>query len=187
MKSERLISASILPELLDYNPSTGKFAWRRRPLKFFESMAAPELRCRLWNGQFAGKPALYAEHNCGYHSGSIFNMQVLAHRVAWAITHGEWPSGEIDHVNGDRRDNRIENLRSVDRHGNMKNRKLQTINRSGANGVYWAAHAKKWRVEIRSELGREHCGYFDSFEDAKAARAEANERHGFHPNHGRSA
>jgi len=187
MKSERLIPASILPELLDYDPSTGLFVWRERPVERFAHMVDPEIRCRLWNGQFARKPALFAQHNGGYFSGAIFNMQVLAHRVAWAISHGAWPAGTIDHVNGDKRDNRLSNLRDVPHAQNMKNLRLRRNNRSGVNGVYWAEHAGKWRAEIKADGKRVHCGYFDSIEEAERARRQANERFGFAPLHGAAA
>lgn len=187
MKSERLISASILPELLDYDPCTGKFVWCHRPLKFFAHMAEPEMRWRMWNGQFAGKPAPYAEHNGGYFSGAIFNMQVLAHRVAWAIANGAWPIGTIDNLNGDKRDNRLSNLRDISFGDNMKNLRLRRNNRSGVNGVHWAEHAGKWRVEIKADGKRVHCGYFDTKEEAERARLQANERFGFAPLHGAAA
>lgn len=186
MKFEHPVAPALLRELLRYEPETGRLFWLPRRSEHFAYARAPEAFCRRWNTQFAGKEALFgvgASH--GYQSGALFNRQYLKHRVIWAWVHGHWPVCEIDHIDGCRTNNRIENLRVVSRYGNMRNRKRNCHNRSGSTGVYWAKHAHKWRAEIMGDGGRVHLGYFADKAAAVAARKAAEPLHGFHPNHGR--
>lgn len=93
-----------------------------------------------------------------------------AHRLAWFLAHGAWPEGEIDHINGDRADNRLSNLRVVDRTGNSQNRRgPQKNNKSGLQGICWVKHAKRWRAQIMARKVMHRLGYFDSPEAAHAA------------------
>lgn len=184
----REISPTLLRELLRYEPETGKLFWLPRTPAHFAYTKCPGPFCARWNGQFAGKEALYgATATHGYPAGAIFNRIYLAHRVIWALVHGEWPAADIDHIDGDHENNRLANLRSVPRAVNMRNRKLGRDNRSGFLGVYWASHAGKWRAEIKSDGRRVHLGYFTEKSAAVAARKAAEPGMGFHPNHGRAA
>src|SRR3546814_6128350 len=63
--------------------------------------------CKSFNNKHAGKPALVAPSRAGHLCGHVKGIPLLAHRVAWAIHYGEWPNGQIDHINGDPSDNRI--------------------------------------------------------------------------------
>ena len=101
--------------------------------------------------------------------------------------HGQWPAGQIDHIDGCRKNNRISNLRDVRHQDNGKNTKLPSTNTSGRIGVSWHKAAKKWGVSIKADDRPIHLGLFVSFEEACAARKAAEEKYGFHPNHGRSA
>jgi hypothetical protein len=95
-----------------------------------------------------------------------------------------WPEGEIDHINGNRQDNRIENLRDVPRSLNQRNSKLQNNNRSGVSGVFWRAN--RWEARIYLVSGqRKHLGRFKTFEEAVAVRKQAEMECGYHENHGR--
>ncbi len=173
-------SPELLRRLLRYEPETGKLYW-------LERTSDVDARFRQFNSQFSGKEALYgASSSNGYCTGAIFNRQYLAHRVIWAIVHGEWPD-HIDHINGCRTDNRIINLRSVNKAQNAQNMAKSRRNKSGAIGVYWAKHAGKWRAEITANGKRCHLGYFDTIHEASFARLDAQRRLGFHPNHGRVA
>jgi len=104
----------------------------------------------------------------------------MAHRVAWALHYGEWPKHEIDHINGNKRDNRIQNLRDVPHLLNQRNRGLRADNTSGADGVSWMK-AGFWRVTVAGK----YLGIFKDFEAAVAARKSAEQAHGYHVNHGR--
>lgn len=174
------ISGDLLRKLLRYEPETGKLFWLHRTNDI-------DCRFRQFNSQFAGKEALYgmsASH--GYRAGSIFAKQYLAHRVIWALIHDEWPSF-IDHINGDRTDNRLKNLRTVTKSENAKNMAISKRNKSGTIGIYWAGHARKWRAEIMSGGKRRHLGYFTDIASASAARKMAERELDFHENHGRVA
>ena len=99
---------------------------------------------------------------------------------------GEWVT-ELDHINGDRLDNRIENLRPVTRQENLKNQKRSIANTSGVTGVYWDRETGKWRALIRIGGKVKTIGRFLSFEEAVMARKEAERKNGYHANHGRVA
>lgn len=140
---------AVLREYLSYDPETGIFRWTRRP------------SFRVQVGDVAGSPT-----NNGYISLSLQNYKMLAHRAAWAITHGVWPSFEIDHINRDRCDNRIANLRQVSRSQNARNGKLRKNNAIGVSGV-----RKKYRRFIAQVCvnGRPHVvGRFNTAEEAHA-------------------
>jgi hypothetical protein len=107
-----------------------------------------------------------------------------AHRVIWLYVHGAWPKQEIDHINGNPSDNRIENLRDVSRQINQRNlRKIQT-NTSGITGVSWRASKGKWRAYITVQKRCIHLGYFDNMLDAAKARKDALAAYGFSSSHG---
>lgn len=123
----------------------------------------------------------------GYHYGSCDNRTFLAHRLAWTVTHGAWPIGKIDHINGNRRDNRLCNLRVVSDRENAMNRAVRFDNISGRIGVSWSKRDKCWKASIRIDGKPVYLGNFRNLEDAIAARSLAESGAGYHPNHGRPA
>lgn len=142
---------------------------------------------RTWNTRYSGKEAFTRIHCRGYLAGSIHDRDYLAHRVLWLLATGDWPIGDIDHINGIKNDNRFVNLRSVSHSSNMKNQRIRSSNSSGVMGVCWNASRGKWVAQITVDSQGKFIGMFDSFDAAVAARKAAEERHGFHPNHGRAA
>lgn len=108
----------------------------------------------------------------------------LEHRLVWLMHHDEWPA-EIDHINGIRDDNRIENLRLVTRADNMRNSRRRKDNTSGVMGVSWHSATGKWRAYIGGQDGPLHLGMFADWFDAVCARKSAERRQGYHANHGR--
>lgn len=177
------ISCDDLALLLAYNPDTGVLTWLPRPVAAFKSEASS----RRWHSNFCGKPALTASNSDGYRIGGIMGRLYRAHRVAWALAHGAWPEGEIDHINGDRADNRLANLRDVSRAKNQRNAKMQVNNTSGVNGVGWMASHNKWRADMKIDGAYKFLGLFDTKEAAATARAAANDRYGFTERHGKAA
>jgi hypothetical protein len=176
----------LLRELLKYDPDTGKLFWLPRGVHLFtDGLQSAAHACKRWNARNAGKAALTTATRHGYYYGSVFNTHCRAHRVIWAIVHGEWPQDQIDHINGNPSDNRILNLRSVTHRENHKNRGLSTRNTSGRLGVRWEASRSKWQARIGVEGREKFLGSFDSFEEASAARKAAEVKYGFHKNHGR--
>ncbi len=180
-KPKTLPSQEELNELFAYEPKTGKLFWKPRSLAWFTD----EPHSRSWNKRNAGKEAFTAKDSHGYHHGTVNGVSFRAHRVIWAM-HSSEPFDQIDHVNGVRTDNRLENLRPADDASNRKNQKRPKDNTSGHIGICWNKNASKWMAEIKSGGVREYLGLFVELADAVKAREEAQVRHGFHPNHGRA-
>jgi hypothetical protein len=172
--------------LLRANFNTGKLYWLpRTPDIFEEEKHTRERTCSKWNARFAGKEAFSTRHTKGYLSGAIFGRGYRAHRVLWLLHTGKWPSSQIDHINGDKADNRLVNLREVTNEENSKNQKIRVNNTSGVHGVFWNKRNKKWQAMIGISGGRKHLGFFAEKEDAATARKAAEIKYGFHENHGR--
>jgi hypothetical protein len=180
------ISPELLRALLRYDPETGGLFWRRRERQHFSSGSRcdPAAQARQWNALWQDKPALSTNSSNGYLKGAIFGRTLLAHRVVWAVHFGVWPK-QIDHINGVRTDNRIANLREATSQENNRNRSLPSDNKSGRIGVRWHKPDSCWRAHIGVSRRRIHLGSFRKFQDAVAAREEAEALYGFHPNHGR--
>lgn len=164
--TKTIIAPSDLHNILNYDPVTGAFFWKARR---------------------SGAAALNSQHTEGYLYGGIMGRKYFAHRVAWAMTHGAWPADQIDHINGDRRDNRAINLRAVRPIENNRNRKLPSNSSTGVIGVFWSNAKGKWRAKITDNGRAVHLGYFVDFASAVAARAAAEASLMFHQNHGRVA
>jgi hypothetical protein len=111
---------------------------------------------------------------------------VAIHRYLWEQVNGLIPKGmQIDHINGDIHDNRMSNLRLVTNQENARNRAVSMNNTSGVNGVSWCKKARKWRPSIGVDGKLLRLGTFDDWFEAVCARMSANNRYGFHVNHGR--
>lgn len=176
---------AIMPEqlrqLLDYDPNTGVLVWKYRSREWFKSDRSHS----VWNRRFAGKQAFTAKDAYGYHIGSVDSYATKAHRVAWALHTGEWPAGDLDHIDHDKANNRIANLREAGPPLNNKNRPLQRNNTSGVNGVRWHKLTSKWVATIRVGGADKHLGLFNSKDEAIKARQAFDQSCGFHPNHGK--
>jgi hypothetical protein len=178
MREPYLSSARALRELFDYDPETGALTWRQRGEHWFESQRAHS----VWNTKYAGKEA-FGIIARGYRCGKLLNHSVKAHRVIW-----KWMTGVdaeiIDHINGQRSDNRWANLRSTNVIGNARNQARPDCNRSGRIGVARRS-GNTWRAYIGTGQGQRMLGTFSTFEQAAAARARAEHDLEYHPNHGR--
>lgn len=146
------ITISTARELLDYDPSTGDLRWR---------VGRPR---GLKAGDVAG-----GFMQSGYRRISLLERVFMSHQLAWAIHHGRWPAGHIDHVNGNPSDNRIENLRECTASQNQANRKKLSTNTSGLRGVTWNRSAKKWQAGIKLHGRSYHLGLYADKNDAHAA------------------
>lgn len=132
-----------------------------------------------------GRRAFVTLNQKGYMYGFYFKKTYAAHRVAWALYHGHWPINQIDHIDGDRTDNRISNLREVVNQENSKNLGMRPTNKSGVNGVHWFKQSRKWMAKIKHKGKTIYLGTFNDLSEAAKARAEAEVALGFHPNHGK--
>jgi hypothetical protein len=178
---EHAINPANLRRVLSYDHTTGALVWLERDADLHGSATM----VKTWNKLHAGKPAFQATSTKGYKSGWVFGLQMQAHRAAWAIHYGEWPQGEIDHINGDKADNRIENLRVVTSRQNAMNRPLRCDNLSGHVGVYWVGSLNKWMAQIKVDGKQKTIGRYKTLAEAVDARKDAEQRYGYHPNHGR--
>jgi len=158
---------------------------RDRAIELFEIRDSALINRRTAGKARKGEQAGWI-HPTGYRRIEISGREYPVHRIVWLMVTGEWVT-ELDHINGDRLDNRIENLRPVTRQENLKNQKRSIANTSGVTGVYWDRETGKWRALIRIGGKVKTIGRFLSFEEAVMARKEAERKNGYHANHGRVA
>ena len=158
MKAKPLPPLEELKEFLDYNPDTGIFTWIKKP--------GQSTRVGHVAGSAIGNGYMRIKFKC---------IEYLAHRVAYYMYHGVDPLGKcIDHIDGDKANNKIDNLRLASIVQNGMNRvNLPSNNNSGAIGVCWDKKAKKWKAQIIANKVYKHLGYFTSKEDAIKVRREA--------------
>lgn len=123
----------------------------------------------------------------GYKYVSIKAVRYPQHRIVWKMHNPEWDllsKDQIDHINGKRSDNRIENLRLSDNSTNRRNMKIFSTNTSGVAGVYFCKKSKKWIARITVDYEDISLGSHENKDDAIKARKKAEEKYGFHQNHG---
>ncbi|WP_459176977.1 HNH endonuclease signature motif containing protein [Ewingella americana] len=124
----------------------------------------------------------------GYSRVMINKVSYRTHRVIWEMHHGEIPDGMfIDHIDGDFGNNRIENLRVVNKEGNAKNMPARCDSKTGITGVSWSNRHNLWQAYININNQRIHLGWYSKSDFIKAceARIVAEVSAGFHINHGR--
>lgn len=179
---------SVFAEFLSYDATTGLLTWRERDSKWFaiSSSRSQHSSAQSWNRRYAGTPALSTPNNRGYLFGSVLKQLHTAHRVIWCLHHGAGADGFIDHIDGCKTNNRIDNLRLVSRSQNARNAKQFSTNSSGFTGVKLVNYPSGILYRARAHInGKDvHIGLFRSMEDAIAARTEFNAENGFWPNHG---
>lgn len=138
-----------LRSLLVYEPDTGIIRWAKR--------------C----GQSAKNRSISHINKTGYYAFTVCGKTRLVHRAAWALTHGEWPESMIDHINGDRLDNRLVNLRLCEHVQNCQNRTAR-ISSNGFKGVTTLPNGKH-QAQIKVYGTSRYLGCFDSAVDAALA------------------
>lgn len=152
MADKNNITQDMILSVLSYNSDTGIFRWcgKRR------------------EGIEIGAEAGWG-HSGGYKQVRIFNRRFFMHRLAWVYHYGVHPTGQIDHINGNRLDNRICNLREASDLQNTWNIGVHAKNTSGFAGVTWSKEAKKWRAQCSINKKRHNLGLFSTPEDASEA------------------
>lgn len=173
MSARDLPSPEYLRQRLRYDPETGLLYWREYP----------NFSMR-WNSKYPNRVAGLINPR-GYWRVCIDYKVYQAHRIIWAMEYGHWPKKEIDHIDGDKTNNRLSNLRLVDRVENSRNLSIASNNTSGVTGVSWHKKCNKWTVRIRYNGYYHYLGLFSSFDEAVKVRKNAEARLGFHKNHGR--
>jgi hypothetical protein len=182
-----LPSQAFLASIVEYNPETGLFQWKTRaPDSFIGSEFRNTTKVAAnWNSRWAGKLAFRKSSTTGYWLGAINGHSFAAHRLAWKLVTGRDPNVEIDHINGDRSDNRWSNLREVSRKVNRQNAQRNKNNTSGVPGVCWHKASKMWQAKIGHNYEKIHLGFFKDIQEAAKVRAAAEKEFKFHPTHGR--
>jgi len=170
MKPDKLseLDLSNLKDLLDYDYKSGFFFWKVRS----------SARARI--GNVAG-----GVENSGYRRIRIKGEAYLAHRLAWYYYYGRIPEIDIDHINGNKDDNRIENLRLAKKIENGRNRRLNKHNKTGISGVLLTEY-DTYKVCINTDDGYTHLGTFKNIFEAACVRKSAEIKIGYHKNHGRT-
>lgn len=163
------------------DPNTGKLWWRRPRRSQFQTDTAWKISC----ARRRDREAFATPHSAGYLHGKFNGHAIFAHVAMFALVNGAWPSGQIDHIDGNRSNNRASNLRDVSASDNQRNQARKSSNRSGHTGVHWHAQSRSWRAQIRHNGKAVSLGLFPTIKAAAAARATANEKFGYHRNHGR--
>lgn len=142
------LTQSRLRELLDYNRDTGVFTW----LQYRSQLAR------------AGSAAGRVNMTTGYVEIQIDGTRYKAHRLAWLYCHGVMPDKQIDHINSNRTDNRITNLRVATRSQNQQNTGLTKANKSGRKGVYF--RDGKWLAQAQINGKKYHLGRHKTIDEA---------------------
>ena len=147
-----------LKQILNYDPLTGVFIWI----------------VTLCNRAIAGSVAGCLKKS-GYTQIKISGKTYSAHRLAWLYVYGYFPEHEIDHIDRNKSNNKINNLRHAARQCNARNIGLRKDNSSGIKGVCWHKQRDKWRAEIRVNNKNRHLGYFTDFTEAVCHRLAAEQ------------
>lgn len=137
----------------------------------------------MYNNQHAGKVVGLSVVTNRYLSVKIDGISYSVHRLIWFYATGIEPE-YIDHINGIKNDNRLENLRAVSHLENCKNMAVTDRNTSGHIGVFWHKGEQKWGAKISDAGRRIYLGYYKDFKDAVKARKRAELKYGYHENHG---
>jgi hypothetical protein len=161
------VSAEYVRQILDYNPDKGVLVWRCRPD-----------RDKKWNSRCAGKEA--GEFSPSkYRRLTIDGKTFSYHHIVWLHQTGEWPIRELDHIDRDKMNNRIENLRLATRSEQMRNTVVRKDNKTGLKGVCWDKKSQRWFVSINVEKETKYRGYFNCPELAHLVYSElAGKYHG---------
>jgi hypothetical protein len=157
MKNKESIDFLEASKCLEYCPNTGVFHW-----KVYRSRNAKA-------GQIAG-----TGHIAGYTQIGYKQKIYLAHRLAWFMFYKRWPSKHIDHINGNKKDNRICNLRECTPSQNLLNRSKQINNKTGHKNIFIEGRSKKYMVRINKNKKVHYVGKFSKLENAIKARDRAH-------------
>jgi len=168
MKPRELPAQALLQDLFKYNLQTGQLL---RKIKTSNSTRA---------GDIVG-----STESSGYLQVKVNRVSYRVHRIIYKLLRGDFNEElQIDHINRNRADNRIENLRLVTTEENCRNQKRRTNNTSGHSGVYWFCVQNNWRATIYINGRKAFLGSFKKKEDAVAARKKAEKEAGYSDTHG---
>jgi len=180
--NDKLEVYKALASAVSYDPDTGVLKWLPRD--------GVDSETKRWNSRLSGLECGFIGRKgyrlVGFVYGSKYHS-LKAHRLAWLIVHGCLPCGEIDHINRNRADNRIANLRDVHPCINQRNSSMRVDNTSGITGVNWRKKDQKWRAAVCINGKMHHIGLFSCIDKAADAVKEFRAKHGFTDSHGAPA
>lgn len=173
------LTQNYLHECFDYDPSTGYLVWKHRPLSHFKDTRS----YKIWNTRFAGVTA-GAQVPRGHFQLGLDGVTYKVHRIIWKYVHGTEPL-QIDHIDGDPSNNKIENLRSATNTQNNQNKKLTKLNKTGFKGVSFSKLNNNYVAQIKINGKNKHLGSCSTPEAAHQLYcAKAAELHGEFVNYG---
>lgn len=149
------ITQEYVQQLIEYDPRTGVAHWK------------------VDKGTARKGDKIQSISTKGYYRISIDRRRISLHRVIWLYVYGTLPDLSVDHINRNKTDNRIVNLRLATNRQQHQNKSAQKNNTSGYVGVTWNKHAAKWVAQIWDAGVAHYLGVFDSKEGAAQAYAEA--------------
>lgn len=143
------------------------------------------IRKITWTGGIVESESILKKvTNFGYYQMHIFGRPYAVHRLIFLYMKGRFPKHDVDHINGDRTDNRWSNLREVTRRENMMNVGVRSNSTTGVTGVSKRKDTGKYVAYVDVMGQRIRLGNFETFDEAVAARKSASNKYQFHPNHG---
>lgn len=174
-----------LRQLLRYDEKAGILYWREisPSVAMPNNRFTPESMAKFWNSRLAGKPAGHSDtkSRMGGLKIRLDRKTYHAGRIIWALYYGEEPNGLVDHINGDRHDNRICNLRCVSSSQNARNRVCGVLSSTGRRGVYRTGN--RYRAAAKLKGSFVELGTFETADEAYAARLEFDIKNGFTARH----
>jgi len=157
LPAKSLPAIEVLEALFTYEPESGVLAWKSNP-KF--------------KGRAIGKLGS-VRHRTGYLVVGIDRCYYGVHRIIWKMMTGSEPPVCVDHIDGNKLNNRWANLRPATNGQNIQNSKLRKDNKSGVKGVMWEPDRRKWKAVITTQGRAIRVGRYSTFDEAAAAIAEA--------------
>jgi uncharacterized protein YpiB (UPF0302 family) len=177
MKRKAYPSQDRIKSILTYNPDTGIFTWKELELSSFKYCKNPHMTCTTRNAIWGNKKAGSSGDN--YVKIHFDGKNYVAHRLAWIYMYGIDQKESIDHINKNKKDNRLCNLRLASPQQNQQNYDIMRSNKTGVKGVSYVKKKKKYKVTIGVNNKNIHIGMFSKLKDAAVARYKAEEQYGF--------
>ena len=165
------MNQELLKSMFHYSPTTGEFTRTHKVSK-----TGTLVKCSFISSSLG---------SAGYLRVSVNRKSYLVHRLVFLYMTGQFPTDNVDHVNGVRTDNRWSNLRTVDQRNNSMNTTLSVRNMTGTTGVFWDSVRERYMANIMVNGKTIFLGRFTDKCDAVTARLSANTEYKFHANHGK--
>ena len=158
-----------LHECFELDADTGTLVWKARPVHHFTAARYQKAHATKYAGKEVGNISSQGYRVIRF-TWDGKSSEWLQHRIVWAMHYGQWPTKTIDHIDGNRANNAITNLREATDQENARNRTVSKNSKSGYLGVNWCSKRNLWRARIKVKGISIHLGHHPNIEDAIAAR-----------------